>query len=160
MATSLSDLPRFLVLDPMSTVRLEIHLAAPSCEINVELDNPAAGRSFVLLIGHPGGPYVQRVRLSGRARIHFDPEAPGDYVLLLANPNRQPVVLRIRARDLPKGAPVRAALPRRPASPRDRPRTRPRPRSGRKPRSTERRRAVTGRMPTGLESDSVRPRKS
>ncbi len=100
MATALADLPRFLVLEPVSTVRLEIHLAAPACEIDVELDNPERGRSFVLLIGHKEGPYVQRVRLSGRARIHFDPQSPGDYLLLLANPNQSPLVLRIRARDL------------------------------------------------------------
>jgi hypothetical protein len=111
VATLLRDLPRFLVLEPVSTVRLEIHLATPACEIDVELENPQAGRSFVLLIGHKQGPYVQRVRLAGRARIHFDPEAPGDYLLLLANPNRMPLVLRIRARDLPgagKAAPRRA----------------------------------------------------
>ncbi len=100
MATALKDLPRFLVLEPVSTVRLEIHLAAPACEIDVELENPQPGRSFVLLIGHKQGPYVQRVRLAGRARIHFDPQSPGDYLLLLANPNHQPLVLRIRARDI------------------------------------------------------------
>jgi hypothetical protein len=100
VATALRDLPRYLVLEPVSTVRLEIHLASPACEIDVELENPQPGRSFVLLIGHKQGPYVQRVRLSGRARIHFDPQSPGDYLLLLANPNRTPLVLRIRARDL------------------------------------------------------------
>ncbi len=100
MATALKDLPKFLVLAGVSTVRLEIQLEAPACEIDVELENPRPGRSFVLLIGHPGGPYVQRVRLSGRARIHFDPETPGEYSLLLANPNREPLVLRLRAKDL------------------------------------------------------------
>ncbi len=110
MATALRDLPRFLVLEPVSTVRLEIHLAAPACEIDIELENPQPGRSFVLLIGHKQGPYVQRVRLSGRARIHFDPESPGDYLLLLANPNRQPLVLRIRARDI--GTPVKPTVRR------------------------------------------------
>jgi hypothetical protein len=110
MATALRDLPRYLVLEPVSTVRLEIHLAAPACEIDVELENPQPGRSFVLLIGHKQGPYVQRVRLAGRARIHFDPQAPGDYLLLLANPNRQPLVLRIRARDI--GATARATVRR------------------------------------------------
>ncbi|HLM92102.1 MAG TPA: hypothetical protein VK424_08705 [Thermoplasmata archaeon] len=103
MATALKNLPRFLVLEPVSTVRLEIELAGPACEIHVELENPEAGRSFVLLIGHRDGPYVQRVRLSGGARIHFDPQSPGEYVLLLANPNRSPLVLRLKAKDL--GAP-------------------------------------------------------
>ncbi len=110
VATALRDLPRFLVLEPVSTVRLEIHLATPACEIDVELENPLPGRSFVLLIGHKQGPYVQRVRLAGRARIHFDPQSPGDYLLLLANPNQTPLVLRIRARDI--GAPGKAAAHR------------------------------------------------
>jgi hypothetical protein len=100
MATALRDLPKFLVLAGVSTVRLEMLLETPACEIDVELENPRPGRSFVLLIGHKEGPYVQRVRLSGRARIHFDPQAPGEYLLLLANPNREPLVLRLRARDL------------------------------------------------------------
>ena len=124
MSTPLKDLPRFLVLRPESTVRVEMRLEAPSCEIDVELDNPKPGRSFVLLIGHREGPFVQRVRLAGRARIHFDPESPGDYLLLLANPNKEPVTLRLRARDLsPKllrptisrgrKAPRRRAAPRR-----------------------------------------------
>ena len=107
VATALRDLPRYLVLEPVSTVRLEIELAGPACEIQVELENPDPGRSFVLLIGHNEGPYVQRVRLSGGARIHFDPQSPGEYVLLLANPNRTPLVLRLKAKDL--GAPPRSA---------------------------------------------------
>jgi len=100
VATGLADLPRYLVLNPMSTVKVEIQLEAPACEIDVELDNPKSGRSFVLLIGQVGGPYVQRVRLAGRARIYFDPESPGPYELLLANPQREPVILRLRARDV------------------------------------------------------------
>jgi hypothetical protein len=100
VSTALRDLPKFLVLAGVSTVRIEMRLQEPACEIDVELENPRPGRSFVLLIGHPEGPYVQRVRLSGKARIHFDPQAPGDYVLLLANPNREPLVLRLRGRDL------------------------------------------------------------
>jgi len=100
VAVALRDLPRYLVLDPESTVRLEMRLEAPSCEIDVVLDNPKPGRSFVLLIGHKEGPFVQRVRLAGRARIHFDPESPGEYVLLLANPNAEPLILRLKGRDL------------------------------------------------------------
>jgi hypothetical protein len=100
VATALRDLPKYLVLEGVSTVRLEMLLESPACEIDVELENPRPGRSFVLLIGHKEGPYVQRVRLSGRARIHFDPQTPGEYLLLLANPNREPLVLRLKARDL------------------------------------------------------------
>jgi hypothetical protein len=99
--TALRDLPKYLVLNPVSTVRLEMKLEGPACEIDVELDNPGPGRSFVLLIGHPGGPYVQRVRLAGRARIYFDPQSPGSYELLLANPQHEPLVLRLRGRDVP-----------------------------------------------------------
>jgi len=100
MAVGLPDLPRFLVLNPLSTVRVEIRLATPACEIDVELDNPAPGRSFILLIGHKEGPFVQRVRLSGKARIFFEPRAPGDYVLLVANPQNLAITLRLKARDV------------------------------------------------------------
>ncbi|MGA8542084.1 MAG: hypothetical protein WB947_00860 [Thermoplasmata archaeon] len=112
MATALRDLPKYLVLNPVSTVRIEMRLESPACEIDVELDNPRPGRSFVLLIGQTGGPYVQRVRLAGRARIYFDPQAPGPYELLLANPQREPLVLRLRGRDIP--ATVRRAPGKRP----------------------------------------------
>ena len=100
MAVALADLPRFLVLEPLSTVRVEMRLVSPACEIDVELDNPRPGRSFVLLIGHKDGPFVQRVRLAGKARIYFDPQSPGEYVLLVANPQREPIVLRLKARDV------------------------------------------------------------
>ena len=99
--TPVRDLPRYLVLEPLSTVRIEMTLRAPACEIDVELESPRPGRSFVLLIGHKNGPYVQRVRLAGKARIHFDPQSPGEYALLLANPNKDPLVLKLRGRDLP-----------------------------------------------------------
>ncbi len=108
MATPLDRLPRYLVVEPVSTVRIEFELEAPSCEIDVDLENPRPGRSFVLLIGHPEGPFVQRVRLAGGARIFFDPEAPGRYVLLLANPQKEPLVLHLRARNVPAPAHRRA----------------------------------------------------
>jgi len=101
VAVALKDLPKYLVLAPTATARIEMRLDEPACEIDVALDNPRPGRSFVLLIGHTHGPFVQRVRLSGRARIHFDPETPGDYVLLLANPQRDPLVIRLRGRGIP-----------------------------------------------------------
>jgi len=100
VAVALPDLPKFLILDPLSTVRVEMRLAGPACEIDVELDNPGPGRSFVLLIGHKEGPIVQRVRLAGKARIYFDPQSPGEYVLLVANPQKEPIVLRLKARDV------------------------------------------------------------
>lgn len=137
MATALRDLPKYLVLDPVSTVRIEMRLEAPACEIDVELDNPRAGRSFVLLIGQVGGPYVQRVRLAGRARIYFDPQAPGSYELLLANPQREPLILRLRGRDVEM--PTRRAASKR-------------------PRPTVRRRPAVSEMPVARRHRPVRRR--
>jgi hypothetical protein len=108
VAISLARLPRFLVLDPVSTVRIEMKLDYPSCEIDVELQNPRPGRSFVLLLGKRGGPYLQRMRLSGRARIRFRPKAAGEYLLMLANPNREPLILRLRGRNIRGRRTVRA----------------------------------------------------
>ncbi len=107
MAVALRDLPRYVVIEGESTLRLEMRLEDPACEIDVSLDNPKPGRSFVLLIGHPDGPFVQRVRLAGRARIFFDPKSPGTYVLLLVNPDRTPIVLRLRARGVGRSAAMR-----------------------------------------------------
>ena len=100
MAPELGDLPRYLVLNPSSTVRIELRLRAPSCEIDLDLERPRPGRSFIVLLGAPGGPFVQRVRLAGRARLFFDPESPGRYEILLANPDREPLTLRLRGRDV------------------------------------------------------------
>lgn len=113
MARAISDLPKYLVLAPAANVRIDFELETPSCEIDLELDNPAPGRSFVLLVGSPGGPFVQRVRLSGRARVFFDPAAPGTYELLLANPHSEPIVVHLKGRglDLRPGAPGRAPRP-------------------------------------------------
>jgi len=116
VAVALSDLPRYLVLEPLSTVRVEMRLESPACEIDVELDNPKLGRSFVLLIGHKDGPYVQRVRIAGKARIYFDPQSPGEYVLLMANPQKEPIVLRLKARDVGPTATVAPAKRKRPRS--------------------------------------------
>jgi hypothetical protein len=127
VAIALADLPKYVVLAPSATVRIDVSLEEPACEIDVALDNPRPGRSFVLLIGHPKGPFVQRVRLSGRARIHFDPESPGEYVLLLANPQRDPLVIRLRGRGIPEPVVVRRprrrsqrAGPKRASKPRNR----------------------------------------
>ncbi len=117
MALALPELPKYLVLAPRSTIRLDMHLELPACEIDVSLNNPRPGRSFILLIGHKHGPFVQRVRLAGKARIYFDPESPGDYALLLSNPDREPVVLRMRARGVDSGrvVPSRVGGSRKPA---------------------------------------------
>lgn len=112
MAVALSRLPRYLILEPVSTVRLEMELTRPSCEIDVELQNPEPGRTFVLLIGKKDGPHLQRMTLSGRARVLFDPQAPGVYVLMLANPQKEPLVLRLRARNLDRRPRIPAAGPR------------------------------------------------
>lgn len=98
MAVVLSRLPNFMVIEPTSTVRIDLRLETPSCEIDVALDNPRPGRSFVLLLGPRKGPFVQRVRLAGRARIHFDPRAPGNYAILLANPQPEPIVVRLKVK--------------------------------------------------------------
>ncbi len=100
MVVSLNRLPRFLVLEPISSVRLELDLERPTAEIDVELENPRPGRSFLLLIGPRGSPPVQRMRLSGRARLLFEPKANGSHLLLLANPHKEPLVLRLRVRRL------------------------------------------------------------
>jgi hypothetical protein len=143
MVPALDELPRYLVLNPSSSIRIELTLAAASCEIDIEPERPRPGRSFILLLGPPGGPFVQRVRLSGRARIFFDPEAPGRYELLLANPDREPLTLRLRAKDVGRieseggEAPPRPTLrPRTTGSARrHRPPTRRRARSPAKTRS-------------------------
>ncbi|MGP8077264.1 MAG: hypothetical protein ACLQD8_09360 [Thermoplasmata archaeon] len=98
MGTGLGSLPRFLIIEPVSTVRFEMELDRPSCEFDLELQNPGPGRSFVVMIGHRGGPFVQRLRLSGRARIVFEPKTPGHYVLVIANPVKEPLVLRLKGR--------------------------------------------------------------
>ena len=100
----------------MSTIRVEMLLDAPSCEIDVELDNPRPGRSFVLLIGHKDGPYVQRVRLAGKARIYFDPQSPGEYVMLVANPQNEPIVLRLKARNVGAATPSEPSARKRPGA--------------------------------------------
>ncbi len=112
MAVTLARLPKYLVLDPVSTVRIEVELERPSCEIDVELENPKPGRSFLLLIGQQGGPLVQRMRLSGRARILFEPKVDGSHVLMLANPQKEPLVLRLRGRNLARRRRAARTAPR------------------------------------------------
>jgi len=93
---TLSQLPRYLILEPVSSVRLEVSLVRPACEIDIGLESPRPGRSFLLLVGPEGGPMVQRMRLTGRARILFEPRDPRPHVLMLANPMKEPLVLSLR----------------------------------------------------------------
>ena len=83
MGLRLSGLPKFLILEPGKGVRLEVELArSPACEIDVELDRPRPGRSFVVMVGHVGGPIVQRVRLAGACRNYSSPgKIPEHYVI-------------------------------------------------------------------------------
>jgi hypothetical protein len=101
MALALWRLPRFLVLDPLSTVRIGLRLDSPACEIDVALQKPHPGKSFVLLLGDAAGHVVQRVRLSGRARVYFDPESAGEYQLLLANPTEDALTVQLKAHNVP-----------------------------------------------------------
>lgn len=121
MSEALTALPRYLVLEPVSTVRLEVTLHRPTGEIDVELENPKPGRSFLLLLGPQGGPIVQRMRLTGRARLVFEAAGNRPHVLMLANPQKEPLVLRLRVKGAKasrrKHRPTKAAPPPRTRSP-------------------------------------------
>ena len=103
-------LPRFLVLEPTSVVRLEMELHHRACELDLELAQPGPGRSFVVMLGHHDGPFVQRARVARSAQLLFDPETPGRYVLVLSNPMSAPAVVRLAGREV--GG---SGRPRRPA---------------------------------------------
>ncbi|HEV8049332.1 MAG TPA: hypothetical protein VGP88_01930 [Thermoplasmata archaeon] len=112
MPIGLTELPRYVVLEPGGGIRLDMRLEATACEFDLALQNPRPGRSFVVMIGHRAGAIVQRVRLAGKARILFDPERPGDYTLVLTNPMPEPAVVRLRAAPIERGkAPTRRRSP-------------------------------------------------
>ncbi|MCI4327021.1 MAG: hypothetical protein L3K16_05230 [Thermoplasmata archaeon] len=113
MPIALTELPRYVVLEPGGGVRLEMRLEATACEFDLALQNPKPGRSFIAMIGHRAGTIVQRVRLAGTARILFDPEAPGDYTLVLTNPMTEAAVVRLKATALARR---RGAAKTRPAT--------------------------------------------
>lgn len=115
------DVPSFLVLEPRGGIRLDVRLPTPACQVDVALANPQPGRSFILMIGRPSGPFVQRARIAGRARLHFEPGTPGLYTLLVTNPMHEPAVVRLKLR--PLVVEVRARKVRR--VPRARARSRP-----------------------------------
>jgi hypothetical protein len=97
MAIAISELPKYLVLEPGGGIRLDMRLEAAACEFDLSLESPRPGRSFIVMIGHRSGAIVQRVRLAGRAKILFDPAGPGDYTLVLTNPMADPAVVRLKA---------------------------------------------------------------
>ncbi len=104
-------LPRFLVLEPRSTLRLELRIRRPPFELTVDLPSSASDRSFVLMLGPPGGPLRQRLRLRGRTRILFEPRDRRGHLLVLVNPDDAPLVLELRGRS--PSAARRAGRPRR-----------------------------------------------
>lgn len=112
MELALGTLPRYLILDPVSTVRFDVRLGRPRCELDVALENPRPGRSFLLLIGPQGGPAVRRLRLTGRATIVFEPSDPRAHVLMLTNPLQEPLVLRLCGRRSTPGRSEPLSLPR------------------------------------------------
>jgi hypothetical protein len=105
MAIAISELPRYLVLEPGGGIRLDMRLEATACEFDFALESPRPGRSFIVMIGHRSGSIVQRVRLAGKAKILFDPEGPGEYTLVLTNPMADPAVVRLKATALAGPAP-------------------------------------------------------
>ncbi|MGI0132166.1 MAG: hypothetical protein ACREDK_03600 [Thermoplasmata archaeon] len=113
MALALRELPKFLVLEPGKGVRLDVELEQAACEIDLALDNPRPGRSFVALVGHVGGPIVQRARLAGSARLFFAPERAGEYVIYLTNPMEEAAVVHLAARDVPASRVRASSRPRR-----------------------------------------------
>jgi len=140
-------LPRYLVLEPGSTVRFDLRPAPGASSLDVELENPRPGRSFLLLVGPSDGPTLQRMRLTGRARILFDARDRRPQVLMLANPQREPLVLQIRGR-ASAGSPrsSRVARPTWPAEDRLN-RSASRPKVGTSPASTDPPRASLLRPP-------------
>ena len=162
MALPLERLPRYLVLEPTSTVRFELRLDHPPCEVDIELENPRPGRSFLMLVGPHGGPLVQRMRLTGRVRVLFESDDAKPQVLMLANPQKDPLVLQLgfrRAGDLrhaDRARPTRpTSLPsrERPPGPSARPRVRLTPAAAAPPRGAE-----VVRPPTGEGLRRARPK--
>ena len=94
------DVPNFLVLEPRGGVRLDVRLPTPACVIDASHQSPLPGRSFILMVGQPSEPFVQRARIAGRAKLHFEPGTPGLYVILLTNPMREPAAVRLRLRPI------------------------------------------------------------
>ena len=73
----LSEIPKYIVLEPHGGVRLDIDLSLPACEIDAELDHPRRGVSFILMIGHRGGPFVQRARIPAGPACSSTRKLPG-----------------------------------------------------------------------------------
>ncbi len=117
MPIAIEDLPKVIILEPGRGVRMDVRMDSPSCEIDLHMDKEGPGKSFVLMIGHKNGEVVQRVRVSGRAKVLFDPETPGEYVFLLTNPMAEPAVVHWEVR--PMGTPGAPRTAKRPSSKRE-----------------------------------------
>lgn len=119
MSIKVADLPKVVIIEPGKGVRMEVQLDTPSLEIDLHLENEAPGRSFVLMIGEPSGEIVQRVRVAGHAKVYFDPEAPGEYVVLLTNPMNEPAIVRCEFTPVPASSSAGPSRPSgRPGKPR------------------------------------------
>jgi hypothetical protein len=103
VAIALPELPEFFVLEPQRGVEIAIRLTARACELEVELQREAPGRSLIVLIGLRDGRWVQRARIAGHAKLLFDPERAGEYKLALANPMTDRAVVRVRGREIRRG---------------------------------------------------------
>lgn len=116
MSIAIEELPKVIILEPGRGVRMEVKMSTPSCEIELGLDKEKPGRSVVLMIGQHDGEVLQRVRVSGKAKVLFDPEEPGEYDFLLTNPTNEVVVVHwdVRAISQPKAPSPPAQRRRRP----------------------------------------------
>lgn len=112
MALKVEDLPKVVILEPNKGVRIEVDLQAPPLEIDLHLENEAPGRSFILMITVPSGEVVQRVRVAGHAKVLFEPEAPGEYNVLLTNPMNEPAVVRCEFKEVAKSGGASKAGPK------------------------------------------------
>jgi hypothetical protein len=105
------DVPSYVVLEPRGGLRLDVRLPTPACLISAALENPAPGRNFILMAGAPCEPFVERARIAGRAKLHFEPGRPGLYIILLTNPMREPAVIRLSLRPIVVGPSARGPRP-------------------------------------------------
>jgi hypothetical protein len=108
MTIAIEDLPKIIILEAGRGVRIDVKMDTPACEIEARIDQEAPGKSFVLMLAHKDGQVVQRVRVAGRTKVLFDPEAPGEYVFLLTNPMAEPLVVHWEVRPVgSEGTPKR-----------------------------------------------------
>jgi hypothetical protein len=111
VTVKLENLPKVIILEPGQGVRVDLRMDSPACEFEFRLAREAPGRSFILMIGHKNGEFVQRVRVAGHTKIYFNPETPGEYVVVLTNPMGEPAVVHCEARAVPAQPVVRPRYP-------------------------------------------------